>query len=249
LQIHQPYYLFHHSPFYLCGMDFQIIYEDNHLIAANKPAGMLVQGDETGDIPLVDLVKDYIKVRYKKPGEVFLGVCHRIDRPVSGAVIFARTSKALERMNKLFADKKIDKTYWAIVKDRPEMESGTLVHYLDKDRERNITLALDATSRRHPDAKKSELTYELVATIGHFNLLEVHPKTGRPHQIRAQLAKIGSSIRGDIKYGYSVPNPDASINLHCRAMRFMHPVKMEEVEIVADPPREQVWNQFAKVLL
>lgn len=229
--------------------NFQVIYEDNHLIAVNKPAGMLVQGDETGDKPLVDFVKEYIKIRYEKPGDVFLGVVHRIDRPVSGAVIFARTSKALERMNKLFADRKIDKTYWALVKDRPDPLSATLVHYLDKDRERNITKALDATSRRHPDAKKSELTYDLISSVGNYHLLEVHPKTGRPHQIRAQLSKVGLPIKGDIKYGYPKADKDGNISLHCRAMTFVHPVTNVIVEIVADPPKEQVWDQFAKTLI
>jgi 23S rRNA pseudouridine1911/1915/1917 synthase len=234
---------------YFRAMNFQVIYEDNHLIAVNKPAGELVQGDETGDTPLVEQVKQYIKVRYKKPGDVFLGVVHRLDRPVSGAVIFARTSKALERMNKLFADRHINKVYWAIVKDRPKIESDTLIHYLDKDRSRNVTLALDAPSRRHPDAKRSELQYELMATLGHFSMLEVRPTTGRPHQIRAQLSKIGSPIRGDVKYGYPTPNVDGSIHLHCRAMRFVHPIKQEAIEIIADPPNESIWNQFAKIMV
>lgn len=227
----------------------QVIYEDNHLIAVNKPAGMLVQGDETGDKPLVEYAKEYIKARYQKPGDVFLGVVHRIDRPVSGAVVFARTSKALERMNKLFADRKVDKTYWALVKDRPDPLSATLVHYLDKDRERNITRALDAPSRRHPNAKQSELTYELISSIGNYHLLEVHPKTGRSHQIRAQLSRVGLPIKGDVKYGYPSLNSDGSIHLHCRSMKFIHPVTNLEVEIMADPPYGQVWGQFAKQLV
>jgi 23S rRNA pseudouridine1911/1915/1917 synthase len=230
-------------------MNIQVIYEDNHLIAVNKPAGVLVQGDETGDEPLSDVVKSYIKARYKKPGDVFLGVVHRIDRPVSGAVIFARTSKALERMNALFAERKVEKTYWAIVKDRPEPFNATIVHFLDKDREKNVTKVLAGPSRRHPDAKQAELTYELISSMGNFHLLEVHPKTGRPHQIRAQLAHIGCPIRGDLKYGYLSPNADASINLHCRMMTFIHPVQKTPVEIVADPPNEQIWNMFSKVML
>ncbi len=229
-------------------MNLQVIYEDNHLLAVNKPAGMLVQGDETNDKPLVDFAKDYIKARYGKPGDVFLGVVHRIDRPVSGAVIFARTSKALERMNKIFADREVDKTYWALVKDRPDPLSATLVHYLDKDREKNITKALDAPSRRHPDAKRSELTYDLISSIGNYHLLEVHPKTGRSHQIRAQLSRIGLPIKGDLKYGFPTPNKDGSIHLHCRSMKFIHPVTKETVEIMADPPMGQVWEQFAKTL-
>ena len=228
--------------------NLQVIYEDNHLLAVNKPAGMLVQGDETNDKPLVDFAKDYIKARYGKPGDVFLGVVHRIDRPVSGAVIFARTSKALERMNKIFADREVDKTYWALVKDRPDPLSATLVHYLDKDREKNITKALDAPSRRHPDAKRSELTYDLVSSIGNYHLLEVHPKTGRSHQIRAQLSRIGLPIKGDLKYGFPTPNKDGSIHLHCRSMKFIHPVTKETIEIMADPPEGQIWEQFARTL-
>ena len=228
--------------------NLQVIYEDNHLLAVNKPAGMLVQGDETNDKPLVDFAKDYIKARYGKPGDVFLGVVHRIDRPVSGAVIFARTSKALERMNKIFADREVDKTYWALLKDRPDPLSATLVHYLDKDREKNITKALDAPSRRHPDAKRSELTYDLISSIGNYHLLEVHPKTGRSHQIRAQLSRIGLPIKGDLKYGFPTPNKDGSIHLHCRSMKFIHPVTKETIEIMADPPEGQIWEQFARTL-
>ncbi len=230
-------------------MSLQIIFEDNHILAVNKPAGMLVQGDETGDKPLVEYAKDYIKARYAKKGDVFLGVVHRIDRPVSGAVIFARTSKALERMNKLFADREVDKTYWALVKDRPDPLSATLVHYLDKDREKNITKALDAPSRRHPDAKRAELTYELLSSVGKYHLLEVHPTTGRSHQIRAQLSRVGLPIKGDLKYGYPTPNKDSSIHLHCRSMKFIHPVTKVEVEIEAAPPEGQVWGQFARLLL
>jgi 23S rRNA pseudouridine1911/1915/1917 synthase len=230
-------------------MNIDIIYEDNHLIAINKPAGVLVQGDETGDEPLSEAVKAYIKRRYGKPGDVYLGVVHRIDRPVSGAVIFARTSKALERMNALFAERKVEKTYWALVKDRPEPLSATLVHYLDKDKEKNVTKVLSGPSRRHPDAKQAELSYDLMSSLGNFHLLEVHPTTGRSHQIRAQLAHIGCPIRGDIKYGYPTPNADASISLHCRSMIFTHPVQKTPVEIVANPPKEQVWNMFSKMML
>jgi 23S rRNA pseudouridine1911/1915/1917 synthase len=229
-------------------MKLQVIYEDNHLIAVNKPAGVLVQGDETGDRPLDDMVKEYIKIRYDKPGDVFLGVCHRIDRPVSGAVIFARTSKALERMNKLFADRQIHKTYWAIVNERPEPLEATLVHYLDKDRDKNITKALDGASRRHPHAKRSELSYQLAGSLGNQHLLIVNPETGRPHQIRAQLAKIGCSIRGDIKYGSRTPNKDGSISLHCHAMQFVHPVTKAEIRIEADAPPEPIWQLFNGIL-
>ena len=226
----------------------QVIYEDNHLIAVNKPAGMLVQGDETGDTPISEYVKMYIKNRYNKPGDVWLGTIHRIDRPVSGVVIFARTSKSLERMNKLFADRQVDKTYWALVKERPEELEGTLVNFLDKDHDKNITKVLDGKSRRHPDAKEAELRYEMLASLGNFHLLEVHPTTGRSHQIRAQLAHIGSPIRGDVKYGFVSANPDGSINLHCREMSFLHPTTKVLTTITADLPEEQVWKTYAKIL-
>ncbi len=224
----------------------EIIYEDNHIIAVNKPGGMLVQGDETGDKPLSEFIKEYIKVKYKKPGDVFLGVVHRIDRPVSGAVIFARTSKALERMNKIFAEREVEKNYWALVKERPDPFYGTLVHYLDKDHDKNVTKALDGPSRRHPDAKKSELYYELILSIGNYHLLAVKPTTGRSHQIRAQLSRIGIPIKGDMKYGYPTPDADGNISLHCRSMKFTHPVTHVEVTVTADPPANQIWNQYMK---
>lgn len=225
-------------------MQIQVLYEDNHLIAVNKPAGWLVQGDATGDTTLADWVKVYIKNRYNKPGEVFLGIIHRLDRPVSGVVIFARTSKALERMNRMFHDREVQKTYWAITIERPDPLTGTLVHYLTKDRERNIAKAYDQPSRRAKGAKKSELTYELIGEIGEHHLLRVNPLTGRPHQIRVQLAKEGWPIRGDLKYGAPQANDDLSIHLHCRSLTFTHPVKKEPVTITADPPHEQIWNLF-----
>lgn len=225
-------------------MNFQVLYEDNHLIAVNKPAGVLVQGDETGDTPLSELVKRYIKLQYDKPGDVFLGVIHRLDRPVSGVVVFARTSKALERMNKLFHDRNIQKTYWAVTAQRPEPLQGHLTHYLIKDSERNVSRALEQPSKRNPDAKLAELDYELVMEVHGHCLLEVHPITGRPHQIRAQLAKIGCPIRGDVKYGFPSPARDGMIYLHCRSLAFEHPVKKEPVVITADPPEDQIWKLF-----
>jgi 23S rRNA pseudouridine1911/1915/1917 synthase len=227
-------------------MNFQVLYEDNHLIAVNKPAGVLVQGDETGDTPLSELVKRYIKMQYDKPGDVFLGVIHRIDRPVSGVVVFARTSKALERMNKLFHDREIDKTYWAVTANRPDPLQGHLVHYLVKDHEKNISKALDQPSNRNKDAKKAELDYELIMQVGDNCLLEVHPITGRPHQIRAQLGKIGCPIRGDVKYGFPALHPGGSILLHCRSLSFEHPIKKERVRITAHPPDDQIWRLFGK---
>lgn len=226
-------------------MNLQVIYEDNHLIAVNKPAGILVQGDETEDTPLVDYVKDYIKFRYKKPGDVFLGVVHRLDRPVSGAVIFARTSKALTRMNELFKERKVEKRYWAITENRPFPEYGHLTHYILKDQERNVSKALDQLSNRSKDAKKSELDYELIGNLEARYLLLVKPITGRPHQIRVQLSKIGCPIVGDVKYGYSQANQDGSIYLHCRSMSFLHPVQQVPVTITADAPNERMWNQMS----
>ena len=225
-------------------IDLQVIHEDNHLIAVNKPAGWLVQGDITGDMPISEAVKAYIKDRYNKPGAVYLGTMHRLDRPVSGVVVFARTSKALTRMNKLFQEKAIQKTYWAITDTRPDPLEGHLTHYLIKDTNINKAKAFDRPSNRNKKAKKSELTYALKAGLAGHHVLEVHPLTGRPHQIRVQLAKIGCPIRGDVKYGYPTPNIDGSIHLHCREMSFIHPVKKEKVVITAEPPNESIWNLF-----
>ena len=224
----------------------QILHEDNHLIAVNKPGGWLVQGDSTGDKPLSEFVKGYIKDRYNKPGDVFLGVIHRLDRPVSGVVVFARTSKALERMNRLFAERKIEKTYWAVTGERPEPISGHLTHYILKDRKRNIAKAYDQVGKRTKDAKKADLDYELIGSIGDNHLIKVMPKTGRPHQIRVQLSKLGCPIRGDIKYGFPKANWDATIHLHARSLSFLHPVKKEPVLIEAEAPDEQIWNLFDK---
>ena len=227
----------------------QILYEDNHLIAVNKPGGMLVHGDETEDLTLQDLVKDYIKVRYNKPGAVFLGVIHRLDRPVSGVVVMARTSKALTRMNKLFKERNIDKTYWAITSVKPEPLNGSLVHFIGKDREKNVARIYDEMSHRagRNKAKRSELEYELIGRIADHHLLKVKPLTGRPHQIRVQLAKMGWSIRGDVKYGYRRANKDKTIHLHCRSLGFEHPVKKEPVLIEAEPPIDDIWNLFEAI--
>ncbi len=222
----------------------EILFEDNHLIAVNKPIGVLVQGDQTGDKPLADYVKLYIKDRYDKPGDVFLGVIHRLDRPASGVTIFARTSKALERMNRLFSERKIEKKYWAVVGRRPNPINGHLTHYLLKDPTKNIVRAYDQLSNRAKDAKKADLDYELIGEIGDCFLLEIDLHTGRPHQIRAQLSKMGCPIRGDVKYGFAKGNYDSSIHLHCRSLSFIHPVKNEPVTITADPPDEQVWGLF-----
>ena len=231
-------------------MNLQVVYEDNHLIAVNKPAGILVHADITEDTTLEDFVKEYIKLRYNKPGDVFLGVIHRIDRPVSGLVIFARTSKALTRMNKLFKDRQIEKTYWAITRQRPDLSKNTLVHYIAKDKTKNKATAYIELSNRAKsvNAKRSELSYDILAGVNNRNLLEIKPKTGRPHQIRVQLAKINCAIVGDIKYGYPQPNHDGSISLHSRSLSFIHPVKKEPILIKANPPETQEWKQFADVM-
>jgi 23S rRNA pseudouridine1911/1915/1917 synthase len=220
---------------------FTVEFEDNHLIIVNKPAGLLVQGDNTGDKTLTEFVKEYIKEKYDKPGEVYLGCVHRIDRPVSGLVIFARTSKALERMNEQFRDKKIFKTYWAITKRRPRPESGKLVHWLEKNTERNITKAYETENSK---GLRSELDYKYLGTLNEHQLIQVNPKTGRPHQIRVQLAAIGCPIRGDLKYGFSRPNEDKSICLHARKLHFNHPVKKEPITVIASLPDYEFWNQF-----
>jgi len=225
-------------------MSIQVLYEDNHLIAVNKPARMLVQGDKTGDSTIGDWVKRYIKDRYNKPGDVFLGIIHRLDRPVSGVVIFARTSKALTRMNELFRERSIKKTYWAITQtELPDLE-GSLTHFLLKDTTKNKTKAYDRLSNRAAKAKKAELDYKLIGKVANHNLYEISLKTGRPHQIRVQLSKMGSPIRGDVKYGAEKGNEDGSIHLHSRSLSFIHPVKKEPVYIEADAPNEQVWRTF-----
>jgi 23S rRNA pseudouridine1911/1915/1917 synthase len=222
----------------------QVIFEDNHLIAVNKPAGISVQEDESGGTSLDELVKQYIKVRYNKPGEVFLGVIHRIDKPVTGVTLFARTSKALERMNKLFADRKVQKTYWALVTERPEPLNGHLEHYLLKDKQQHKTRVFEKPSKRNEGSKLSTLDYELMGSLEGLHLLKVTPHTGRPHQIRAQLSYMGWPIVGDMKYGYPQANPDLSIQLHCRAMSFEHPVGGAQVSLQADPPLAGNWKKF-----
>ncbi len=222
-------------------MEGNILFEDNHLIIINKLPSQIVQGDKTGDRPLSDLVKDYIKVKYKKPGDVFLGVVHRLDRPVSGAVIFARTSKALTRLNELIKNRDVRKTYWAVVKNKPPKDSDTLVNFLRRDEARNKSFI---TAENTKNSQIASLTYSLLAGSDNYYLLEIDLQTGRHHQIRAQLAEIGCPIKGDLKYGYPRSNSDGSIHLHARKLYFIHPVTLSPISIVAPAPKDPIWNFF-----
>ncbi len=219
-------------------MEPTIIYEDNHLLAINKPAGWLVQGDRTGDPTLTDWGKDYLKEKYAKPGAVFLTPAHRLDRPVSGAILFARTDKALSRLTTLFRERGVQKTYFALVQNEPERDAGELRHFLLKDEQRNTVQAL---SRPVPGAKESVTGYELLEKIGQLFLLRVEPFTGRAHQIRVQLAAMGCPILGDLKYGAPSPLLDASIALHSRSIELVHPVKLEPLLIEAPLPEKNWW--------
>jgi 23S rRNA pseudouridine1911/1915/1917 synthase len=223
----------------------EVLYEDNHLIAVNKQVSDIVQKDKTGDLAMEDSIKAYIKEKYQKPGDVFLGVTHRIDRPVSGVVLFARTSKALERLNVMFQEKKVEKIYWAIVKEKPSQSEATLTHYIKRDQEKNKSFAFD---KEVPASKKAITSYKLLGASDNFFLLEVKIETGRHHQIRCQLAKIGCPIRGDLKYGFARSNPDGGISLHAKSIRFKHPVKDEEVCIEAPLPNESLWNFFKALI-
>ena len=219
--------------------NLQILFEDNHIIVINKRAGDIIQGDKTGDKPLSDVVKSYIKDKYNKPGNVYLGVVHRLDRPTTGLVIFAKTSKVLPRLNALFVSKDIHKTYWAIVKNMPSKAEDTLVHWLKKNPKNNKSSAF---IKEVKDSKKAILHYKLLQKLDNYFLLEVDLETGRHHQIRSQLSSIGSPIKGDLKYGFDRSNPDGSIHLHARHITFMHPVKNENVAITAPLPDDVIWN-------
>ena len=222
-------------------MGLLVLYEDNHLIAVKKEPGSIVQSDKTGDETLAEEVKAYIKRKYKKPGDVFLGIIHRLDRPVGGVIVFARTSKALTRMNELFREKKISKTYWAIVEEKPPIEDGQLVNWLNKNQDKNRSRAYDIEVK---DSKKAELTYRLMGRSKHYYYIEVHPKTGRHHQIRVQLAHLGCKIKGDVKYGAKRTNKDGSIHLFARSLSFIHPVKKEKLIIRSNPPMDPLWNEM-----
>ncbi len=219
--------------------NLQVLYEDNHIIIVNKRAGDIVQGDKTGDQPLSDVAKEFIKDKYNKPGNVYLGVTHRLDRPTTGIVVFAKTSKVLPRLNKLFSDKKINKTYWAIVKEKPESEKDTLTHWLKKNPKNNKSTAYNHEIK---DSKKAILHYKIIKHLNNYFLLKVNLETGRHHQIRCQLASIGSPIKGDLKYGFDRSNKDASIHLHSRKIDFIHPVSKEQISVVAPTPQDPIWD-------
>lgn len=219
--------------------NLQVIYEDNHLIAVNKRAGDIVQGDKTGDKPLVEVVKEYIAKKYDKPGAVFLGIPHRLDRPTSGVIVFAKTSKALSRLNKIFSNRDAEKKYWAIVKNAPPKLEDTLVHFLKRNPKQNKSYSHD---KEIPESKKGILHYRLVKSLNNYFLLEIDLETGRHHQIRSQLSAIGSPIKGDLKYGFARSNPDGGIHLHARSIHFIHPVSKEEITIEAKPPEDVLWN-------
>jgi 23S rRNA pseudouridine1911/1915/1917 synthase len=221
--------------------NLQILHEDNHLIVVNKRVGDIVQGDKTGDKPLVDVVKEYIKDRYNKPGEVFLGVVHRLDRPTTGIVVFARTSKALTRMNALFSQRETQKTYWAVVKNKPAKAADLLVHYLKRNEKNNTS---KAHTKEVPESKKASLEYTILKSLDNYHVLEIHLHTGRHHQIRAQLSAIGSPIKGDLKYGFDRSNSDGGIHLHARQLVFVHPVTAETLELVAPTPKDSLWNSI-----
>ena len=219
----------------------QVVYEDNHIIIVSKESGEIVQGDKTGDTPLSEQVKAYIKEKYAKPGEVFLGVVHRLDRPVAGLVVFARTSKALARMNDMFRNNEVHKTYWAITQERPKELEGTLTHWLVRNEKQNKSYAYD---RERPHSKKAILTYKVIGASDRYTLVEVNLLTGRHHQIRCQLAKMGCPIKGDLKYGAERSNPDGSISLHAYHVTFEHPVSHEMIDVKAPLPEDSLWQSF-----
>ena len=220
----------------------KVIYEDNHIIIVSKESGEIVQGDKTGDQPLSETVKQYLKTKYNKPGNVFVGVVHRLDRPVSGLVTFAKTSKALSRLNEMFRNGDVHKTYWALTRNCPPAESGRLVHWLRRNEQQNKSYASD---REVPGSKKAVLDYKVIGRTDNYTLIEVKLLTGRHHQIRCQLAAMGCPIKGDLKYGARRSNPDGSISLHARRIRFVHPVSKQPIDLIAPVPHLAPWPQLA----
>lgn len=223
----------------------QVVYEDNHIIIVNKTCREIVQGDKTGDKPLSEMLKEWLKEKYAKPGNVFVGVTHRLDRPVSGLVIFAKTSKALSRLNEMFRTGQVKKTYWAVVKNNPPAQAGTLVHYLTRNEKQNKSTAYISP---RTGAQRAELDYALIATGDNYKLLEVDLKTGRHHQIRCQLAKMGCPIKGDLKYGAERSNPDGGISLHARRVCFEHPVSHVVVDVIAPVPNDPLWKALSAMV-
>lgn len=221
-----------------------VVYEDNHIVIVNKTASEIVQGDKTGDTPLSETVKQYLKKKYDKPGNVFIGVTHRLDRPVSGLVVFAKTSKALSRLNEMFKNREVEKIYWAVVKSLPPEEEGELVHYLVRNEKQNKSYAY---AKERSGSKKAILHYRLIGKSQNYYLLEIDLKTGRHHQIRCQLAEMGCPIKGDLKYGFPHSNPDGGICLHARFIRFAHPVSKEMIKVEAPVPSGNLWNGFETV--
>ena len=221
----------------------RVVYEDNHIIIVYKESGEIVQGDKTGDTPLSDIVKDYIKEKYQKPGNVFLGVVHRLDRPVSGLVVFARTSKALSRLNEMFRTGEVHKTYWAITKNMPAIEEGRLEHWLVRNERQNKSYAY---AKEKPGAKKDVLEYKMIGRTDNYSLLEVRLLTGRHHQIRCQLAAMGCPIKGDLKYGAQRSNPDGSISLLSHRVEFVHPVSKERIDVTSPVPSDNLWQDITK---
>ena len=221
----------------------RVVYEDNHIIIVYKESGEIVQGDKTGDTPLSDIVKDYIKEKYQKPGNVFLGVVHRLDRPVSGLVVFARTSKALSRLNEMFRNGEVHKTYWAITKNMPAIEEGRLEHWLVRNEKQNKSYAY---TKEKPGSKKAVLEYKMIGRTDNYSLLEVRLLTGRHHQIRCQLAAMGCPIKGDLKYGAQRSNPDGSISLLSHRVEFVHPVSKERIDVTSPVPSDNLWQDITK---
>lgn len=228
--------------YYFAIMNLQVLYEDNHLLAVNKPAGMLVQGDKTGDACLLDYAKEYLKHKYHKPGNVFVGLVHRVDRPVSGVVLLTRTSKALARMNTLFKQRTVEKCYWALISGSLPQESGQLVHWLRKNRKKNKATVASSGAE---DTKEALLNYQLLSVIGKKRLVALYPLTGRPHQLRVQLSAVGCPILGDVKYGSPKLLPDGDICLHARSLTFVHPIKKEALTIEASLPLTGDWKSFS----
>ena len=219
--------------------NLQVLFEDNHIIIVNKRSGDITQGDKTGDKPLSDVVKNYIKTKFNKPGNVYLGVVHRLDRPTSGVIIFARTSKALERLNKMLRGKKINKTYWVIVKGCPKREKDTLINFLKKNPKNNKS---SVYHHEISGSKRAVLHYQVIKKLDNYSLLEIDLETGRHHQIRTQLSAIGFPIKGDLKYGFNRSNKDGSIHLHARKIEFIHPVSKEQISLIAPTPNDVIWN-------